>query len=138
MIHLALIQAAPGSSSSTTQVQSRNRDGDDNNERPSPTPPVNGDGNCDRASYPDTDICIPTYPPDLNCDDVPYKNFKVTGRDPHGFDRDNDGIGCDSATGVEDASSATPSPTPTPEAESTINFDPGPDPYRLLLPPRDR
>jgi hypothetical protein len=59
----------------------------------------NGGGNCDRISYPDSDICIPPYPPDLNCPDVPYKNFQVTGRDPHGFDRDNDGIGCDSADG---------------------------------------
>lgn len=56
----------------------------------------NSDGNCD-SSYPT--VCIKSPPPDLNCDDVPYKNFKVTGRDPHGFDRDNDGFGCDSANG---------------------------------------
>ena len=61
-------------------------------EPPSPPPP----GGCDRISYPDRDICIPLYPPDLNCPDIPYKNFKVTGSDPHGFDRDNDGIGCES------------------------------------------
>ena len=48
---------------------------------------------CD-PSYPD--VCIPPYPPDLNCGDIPYKNFKVVGSDPHGFDGDNDGIGCES------------------------------------------
>ncbi len=49
--------------------------------------------NCD-ASYPD--FCIPSPPPDLNCADVPQKRFTVTGSDPHGFDRDGDGIGCES------------------------------------------
>lgn len=49
--------------------------------------------NCD-ASYPD--FCIPSPPPNLNCPDIPQKRFTVTGPDPHGFDRDNDGIGCES------------------------------------------
>jgi len=49
--------------------------------------------NCD-SSYPD--VCIAPPPPDLNCDDVSYKNIKVEGNDPHGFDRDSDGIGCES------------------------------------------
>lgn len=48
---------------------------------------------CD-PSYPDT--CIPPYPPDLNCSDISDKNFAVTSPDPHGFDRDSDGIGCES------------------------------------------
>jgi hypothetical protein len=48
--------------------------------------------------HPDPDVCIPPYPPDLNCEDVPYKNFEVTGSDPHGFDGDNDGIDCESST----------------------------------------
>jgi len=48
---------------------------------------------CD-PSYPD--VCIPPYPPDLNCGDIGYSNFRVIGNDPHGFDRDNDGIGCES------------------------------------------
>jgi hypothetical protein len=34
-------------------------------------------------------------PPDLDCDDVNATNFQVTGSDPHGFDGDNDGIGCE-------------------------------------------
>ena len=49
--------------------------------------------NCD-PSYPT--VCIAPYPPDLNCKDVPYKKFKVLQPDPHGFDRDRDGIGCES------------------------------------------
>ena len=48
--------------------------------------------NCD-SSYPD--FCIPP-PPNLNCPDISQKRFTVTGSDSHGFDRDNDGIGCES------------------------------------------
>lgn len=48
---------------------------------------------CD-PSYPD--VCIASPPPDLDCPDVQYKNFRVVNGDPHGFDRDNDGIGCES------------------------------------------
>lgn len=48
---------------------------------------------CDE-SYPD--VCIIPYPPDLNCGEIGYSNFRVIGNDPHGFDRDNDGIGCES------------------------------------------
>jgi micrococcal nuclease len=47
---------------------------------------------CD-SSYPT--VCIPPYPPDLDCSDVPHKRFKVVGTDPHGFDGDRDGIGCE-------------------------------------------
>jgi micrococcal nuclease len=49
-------------------------------------------GNCD-PSYPG--VCISPYPPDLDCGDVADTNFQVTGSDPHGFDGDNDGIGCE-------------------------------------------
>ncbi len=49
--------------------------------------------NCD-ASYPD--VCIAPYPPDLDCGQIPFKRFRVVGPDPHGFDRDHDGIGCES------------------------------------------
>ena len=48
---------------------------------------------CD-PSYPDS--CIPSPPPDLDCPDVSQKRFSVVGSDPHGFDRDADGIGCES------------------------------------------
>ena len=46
---------------------------------------------CD-PSYPD--VCIPPYPPDLNCGDILHKNFRVVGEDMHGFDGNKDGIGC--------------------------------------------
>jgi micrococcal nuclease len=49
------------------------------------------ENNCD-PSYPD--VCIPPYPPDLDCKEIPYKKFKVLPSDPHGFDGNKDGIGC--------------------------------------------
>jgi hypothetical protein len=58
----------------------------------SPTTPTPPKGNCD-PSYPT--VCIPPPPPDLNCADVPYTNFKVLPPDPHHFDGDKDGIGCE-------------------------------------------
>jgi hypothetical protein len=48
---------------------------------------------CD-ASYPD--VCIASPPPDLDCGDITDKDFKVESSDPHGFDRDGNGIGCES------------------------------------------
>ena len=50
-------------------------------------------GRCD-PSYPG--VCIPPPPPDLDCADVPYTDFRVVGRDPHHFDGGGDGIGCES------------------------------------------
>ncbi len=49
-----------------------------------------GGGNCD-PSYPT--VCIPPPPPDLDCSQIPYRDFKVLPPDPHGFDGDHDGIG---------------------------------------------
>lgn len=49
-------------------------------------------GNCS-AAYPD--FCIPAPPPDLDCDDIPQKEFTVLQPDPHKFDREQDGIGCE-------------------------------------------
>lgn len=47
---------------------------------------------CD-ASYPT--ICFPSAP-DLDCPEVlPHQNFPVLPPDPHGFDADSDGIGCE-------------------------------------------
>lgn len=51
-----------------------------------------GGGNC-HSSYPT--VCIPPPPPDLDCGDIPFTNFAVVGSDPHGFDGDNDGVGCE-------------------------------------------
>jgi micrococcal nuclease len=45
------------------------------------------------SSYPD--FCIPPPPPDLDCKHVSGSRFRVTGSDPHGFDGDGDGIGCE-------------------------------------------
>lgn len=47
---------------------------------------------CD-PSYPT--VCIPSPPPDLDCKDIPYHNFPVRPPDPHHFDGDGDGIGCE-------------------------------------------
>lgn len=52
----------------------------------------NQTGNCDPA-YPN--VCIKSPPPDLNCPDIPYEKFKVLPPDPHEFDRDGNGIGCE-------------------------------------------
>jgi hypothetical protein len=49
--------------------------------------------NCD-SSYPYT--CISSPPPNLNCKDISDKDFEVLPSDPHGFDRDEDGRGCES------------------------------------------
>jgi hypothetical protein len=49
-------------------------------------------GNCD-PSYPT--VCIPPPPPALDCADVNATNFKVVGSDPHHFDGDGDGVGCE-------------------------------------------
>lgn len=51
-----------------------------------------GSGNC-HPSYPD--VCIPPPPPDLDCPDIPYRRFRVLPPDPHRFDGDGDGIGCE-------------------------------------------
>lgn len=50
-------------------------------------------GACD-ASYPD--VCIPPSPPDLDCGDVSARRFTVLSPDPHRFDGDFDGVGCES------------------------------------------
>jgi micrococcal nuclease len=48
---------------------------------------------CD-SSYPT--VCIPPPSPDLDCADIPYRGFAVVGADPHRFDSDHDGTGCES------------------------------------------
>jgi hypothetical protein len=37
--------------------------------------------------------CDPSYP---DCRDIPYRRFRVLRPDPHHFDSDRDGIGCES------------------------------------------
>jgi|GEM_PF-762331 len=57
-----------------------------------PQPPGGSEQRCD-PSYPT--VCIPPPPPDLDCGDIPYRNFVVKPPDPHRFDRNRDGIGCE-------------------------------------------
>jgi hypothetical protein len=59
---------------------------------PAPAPTPAPSTNCDPA-YPT--VCIPPPPPDKNCPDIPYRNFPVLPPDPHNFDLDRDGIGCE-------------------------------------------
>jgi micrococcal nuclease len=56
--------------------------------RAAPAVPVK---QCDPC-YPD--VCIPPVSYDLDCPEVPFCQFRVTC-DPHGFDGDHDGIGCE-------------------------------------------
>jgi endonuclease YncB( thermonuclease family) len=71
-------------------------------ESPAATPPANeqpapiaqpAPSQCD-PSYPD--FCIPPPPPDLDCAQVPGSHFTVRPPDPHGFDGNDDGVGCES------------------------------------------
>lgn len=49
-------------------------------------------GSCD-PSYPT--VCIPPYPPDLDCGEISHRRFTVLPPDPHGFDGNDDGVGCE-------------------------------------------
>ncbi len=48
---------------------------------------------CD-PSYPS--LCLPVGAADIDCPEVGASDFTVLPPDPHGFDRDRDGIGCES------------------------------------------
>jgi micrococcal nuclease len=52
-------------------------------------PPPSG---CDPA-YPT--VCIPSPPPDLDCGQISFTNFTVLPSDPHQFDGNSDGVGCE-------------------------------------------
>ena len=43
-------------------------------------------------------VCIPPVSEvgDLDCDQIPHRRFQVMPPDPHGFDREGDGVGCES------------------------------------------
>lgn len=41
-------------------------------------------------------VCVPLVSYDLDCKDIPARKFQSTGSDPHGLDRDKDGIACES------------------------------------------
>jgi hypothetical protein len=60
---------------------------------PTAAPTAASQTGCD-PSYPT--VCIPPPPPDLNCADIPYRRFQVLPPDPHHFDGNHNGIGCES------------------------------------------
>jgi Domain of unknown function DUF11 len=64
---------------------------------PQPPPPPPPPANC-HPSYPT--VCIPPPPPDLDCGQISFRNFQVIytvpNPDPHNFDGDRDGVGCES------------------------------------------
>jgi len=78
------------SSSSSSSSSDDNNDGSDDDSE-----------DCD-DSYPD--VCIPPPPPVLECSDIDEHDFEVRGSDPHGFDSNDDGVGCE-----EDSSSSSSS-----------------------------
>lgn len=58
-----------------------------------PTAATSGNNaGCDPA-YPD--VCIPPFPPDLSCTDIPFDHVRVLPPDPHHFDGNGDGVGCE-------------------------------------------
>ena len=40
-------------------------------------------------------ICVSPPKPDLACRDIPHRRFRVIEPDPHHFDGDKDGVGCE-------------------------------------------
>jgi DNA polymerase III gamma/tau subunit len=78
------------------ELDSQNQTLNEAEEDSGPTQRSQSDSNpqegCD-SSYPE--ICITTYSAKLSCGDIPFRNFKVLLPDPHGFDSDGDGIGCE-------------------------------------------
>jgi micrococcal nuclease len=62
---------------------------------PGPTVPTStaASGSACDPAYPD--VCIPPPPPDLDCGDIQARHFRVLAPDPHRFDSNGDGIGCE-------------------------------------------
>ena len=59
----------------------------------SPTPvPVVLRARCD-PNY--AGACIALHPPDVDCNEIPDRNFRVVGEDVHRLDVDRDGIACE-------------------------------------------
>ncbi len=59
---------------------------------PLPIWPQPIEAGCD-PSYPT--VCIPTAPPVLDCSDIAQRRFRVLPSDPHRFDPDRNGVGCE-------------------------------------------
>ncbi|MGE0569844.1 MAG: thermonuclease family protein [Dehalococcoidia bacterium] len=62
---------------------------------PLASPPPAAGGDCDPA-YPDVCIAPVASVGDLDCGDIPYRRFRVLPPDPHRFDADKNGLGCES------------------------------------------
>jgi uncharacterized repeat protein (TIGR01451 family) len=104
-------EANNSASASTTVVAPQCSDGADNDGDGRTDFP--NDSGCtattDETESPDAYACEPSYPTvcirlrsevgDLNCADIPFRRFlvrhDVTPADPHGFDGNNDGVGCE-------------------------------------------
>lgn len=61
--------------------------------QPAPTAVPAPVAQCD-SNY--SGVCVPVVGYDLDCKDIPAKRFQSTGSDPHGLDRDKDGVACES------------------------------------------
>lgn len=61
---------------------------------PTPAPSTETESATCDPSYPD--VCIPPPPPDLDCGEISHRHFTVLPPDPHRFDGDRDGVGCES------------------------------------------
>ena len=79
---------------------------DDNNGDDSSSSSSSSSDDCD-DSYPD--VCIPPPPPVLDCSDIDEENFEVRGSDPHGFDSNGDGVGCEGGDDDDDDGSSSSS-----------------------------
>lgn len=90
---LVVASALTVTSTAGSEVTVVTDDGDD--AEPTPAAPKKKPKprrDCD-PSYPG--VCIKPPPPDLDCGDISQRRFKVKGADPHLFDGDGDGIGCE-------------------------------------------
>ena len=83
--------------------------------------PTSGQVACD-PHYPGQ--CLPPPPPDLNCPDVPFRDFPVlhpnNEPDPHALDGDKNGIGCEGTAGKPAFVPTTTSTTVSPSSTTTL------------------
>jgi hypothetical protein len=59
--------------------------------QPTRSDPLGLAGDCDPNYTP----CVPNVTRDLDCPEIGYMTVQVIGYDRHGFDRDNNGWGCE-------------------------------------------
>ena len=65
--------------------------------------------------------------PDVDCPDITERNFEVSPGDPHNFDADGDGIGCeewDGSSGASDDTSDEDSDDTVEETDDTTDEEP--------------